>query len=740
MASPLSARALAAASARRPWLVVGAWAVGITVVAGVAFGVGGVFTSEVEFTSDEEAQVARDLLEGVRGPEPLFEQVIVQSAQLTVDDPAFEVFVTELAGEIRALRGDVQFAITFYDVGAPQLVSADRHTTLIPAKLVGDIDAASEHVAPLIEVLRGRDGRDGFTVVTGGFGSLTHTFEEIAASDLATETRVLPVALVILVLVFGAVVAALLPLLLAGLAILLATAAATLLSNAFPLSIFVTNMIVMIGLALGIDYSLLIVERFREERRRGRETLEAITVAGDTAGRAVLFSGLTVVIALMGLLIFPANLFKSLATGAIFAAVASVMVGLTLLPALLSLLGDGVNRLSVPLVSRRTDPDDGSGFWAGVARRVMLRPWLSLALSGGLLIGLATPALGIALGFPGPSTLPSDTDAYRSFQILDAEFSAGRSLPTEIVVRAADVTAPAVREALSRLQAAVDADPGIALNPGSTDGPSADRTISLITVALPGEYASDEALTALDRLRAEIIPAAFDGVDAEAFVGGQSAGSRDFFDLVERFTPIVFAFVLSMSFLLLLIVFRSLVVPLKAIVMNLLSVAAAYGMLVLVFQRGAGSALFGFQESPIIAAWIPLFLFAVLFGLSMDYHVFLLSRIRERYDQTGDNAGSVAYGLRSTANIITGAAAIMVVVFGGFALGDLVEFQQMGFGLAVAVFLDATVVRMVLVPSAMELLGDRNWYLPSWLRWLPDLRVEGASAEATAPQLLSAGE
>ena len=370
----------------------------------------------------------------------------------------------------------------------------------------------------------------------------------------------------------------------------------------------------------------------------------------------------------------------------------------------------------------------------------MVRPWLSLALSGGLLVALAIPALGIALGFPGPSTVPRASDAYRSFQILDAKFSAGRSLPTEIVVRAADVTASPGQEALSRLEVAVEADSEIVLNPGSTDGPSADRTISLITVALPGEYASYEALTALDRLRAEIIMAALGGVDVEAFVGGQSAGSRDFFDLVERFTPIVFAFVLSMSFLLLLIVFRSLVVPLKAIVMNLLSVGTAYGMLVLVFQRGVGAGLLGFQESPIVAAWIPLFLFAVLFGLSMDYHVFLLSRTRERYDETGDNADSVAYGMHSTANIITGAAAIMVVEFGGFALGDLVEFQQIGFGVAVAVFLDATVVRMVLVASAVELLGDRNWYLPSWLIWLPDLRVEGASPEATATQPLPAGD
>jgi RND superfamily putative drug exporter len=456
----------------------------------------------------------------------------------------------------------------------------------------------------------------------------------------------------------------------------------------------------------------------------------------------VLFSGSVVVISLLGMLIVPTNIFRALGGGAILVAIASVLVSLTLLPAVLSLLGDNVNRLSVRgllrLILRRpesapttTEVHADRGFWAGAAHTVMARPWVSVVLSTALLIALAIPYLRIELGFAGASSLPQDSDAYRAFGILNSEFTAGDALPTEVVAVADNVTTPEFAAAIDRLNELVAADAaqfgaeGIEPNPSQTDGPSADGTVYLTTVALPGDANSPEAGAALDRLRNEIVPTAFEGTDATVSVGGQTAFGEDFFAVVDRYTPIVFALVLSLSFVLLLMVFRSLIVPLKAIVMNLLSVGAAYGMLVLIFQEGFLADVLGFQEVPTIEAWVPLFLFMILFGLSMDYHVFLLSRIRERYDHGVDNASSVAFGLRSTANIITGAAAIMVVVFSGFALGQLVMFQQFGFGLAFAVLLDATVVRMVLVPAAMELLGDRNWYLPSWLRWLPDLRVEG---------------
>jgi RND superfamily putative drug exporter len=399
----------------------------------------------------------------------------------------------------------------------------------------------------------------------------------------------------------------------------------------------------------------------------------------------------------------------------------------------------------VPFFGRGNDADDDCGFWAGAARLVMGHPVPALAGALALLLALATPLLSEKLGAGGAETFPHSSASYRAFQILDGEFSIGRSAPTQIVIQAQDVHSPQVVAAITRLQSAIAGDGQIKLLQSAGDGPTADGAIDVVTVTLPGSLTSQTALEALQRLRKEIVPTALRGSGARAYMSGQTAGNADFFALVDRYTPVVFAFVLSLSFFLLLLVFRSIVVPLKAILMNVLSVGAAYGVLVLVFQRGLGAHLLGLQRAPVIEAWIPLFLFAILFGLSMDYHVFLLSRIREHYDQTSDNAGSVAYGLRSTANIITGAAAIMVVVFGGFALGDLASFQQMGFGLAVAVLLDATVVRMVLVPSAMELLGDRNWYLPSWLHWLWDLRVEGRLApdkrpSAPRPRLTASGD
>jgi RND superfamily putative drug exporter len=368
----------------------------------------------------------------------------------------------------------------------------------------------------------------------------------------------------------------------------------------------------------------------------------------------------------------------------------------------------------------------------------MARPWLSLITSTALLLALAAPYFSIQLGLAGADSLPRSTQVYEANRILATQFSQGLAQPTEVVVTARNVNAPEVQAALKQIVDTIGRDQRFT-NPQVQVNPRGD--LALLTVAVAGEYSGEQALNAVRDLRGSIIPDALRGtgaatIDAEAKVTGATALTLDFLHVVDRFTPIVFAFVLTLSFVLLMMVFRSVIVPLKAIVMNLLSVGAAYGALVLVFQRGWGTELLGFQRAPVIEAWLPLMLFTILFGLSMDYHVFLLSRIRERFDQTGDNKGSVAFGLRSTANIITGAALIMVAVFSSFALGEMVMFQQIGFGLGIAVLLDATIVRMVLVPSAMELLGDRNWYLPRWLEWVPDLRVEGTRAHA--PEALEA--
>ncbi len=487
-------------------------------------------------------------------------------------------------------------------------------------------------------------------------------------------------------------------------------------------------------------------------------------------------------IALFGMFIVPQAIFRSLATGAILVASLSVIASLTLLPALLSLLGDRVNSLAVRptlvfagvavigipafvLLSVGGTPgldamalsallvlaaavaasvadsldlgardwagarlfrhgavDPETGFWASGAQLVMRYRVVSALAAAGLLVALSISYFNINTGFAGASTLPEDTEPRAAFDILLAEFSAGEATPAEIVIDAPDVAAEPVRGAIDNLIDALEASPIFGTPTRiEVDSPST----ALIAVPLRAESATPEERDAIIELRDELIPRVFGGVDAEVLVGGVPGGNTDFFGMVDTYLPIVFAFVLSFSFVLLLLVFRSIVVPVKAIIMNLLSVGAAYGLLVLVFQEGVAADFFGFQTVETVEAWIPLFLFTILFGLSMDYHVFLLSRIRERYDVTHDNRGSVAFGLRSTANIITGAAAIMIVVFGGFAAGQLVPFQQMGFGLSVAILLDATIVRTVLVPATMAMLGDWNWYLPQWLSWLPDLRVEG---------------
>ena len=440
------------------------------------------------------------------------------------------------------------------------------------------------------------------------------------------------------------------------------------------------------------------------------------------------FSGLTVVLALIGMVIVPASIFLSLGIGAILVVLSAVAASLTLLPAALILMGDRVNSLRVPFVGRRSaggaEGGDG-GFWDRITNAVMRRPLLYLVATVSLLIAAAVPSFDMVTGFNGVSTMPDGSQMKQAFTLLERDFSFGAVTPAYIVIDGV-----VDREAVDRFRALIDADP--ILGPVSDLETNAAGDVGLITASLIGDPGSEESVTAVRRLREQYVPDAFGAEPVAVYVTGVAAFNFDFFEITNQYMPIVFAVVLSFSFLLLLVVFRSIVVPLKAIVMNLLSVGAAYGLMVLVIQKGFGAELLGFQQARVIDAWIPLFLFSVLFGLSMDYHVFLLSRIRERYDQTGDNAGSVAYGLRSTAGIITGAALIMVAVFGGFALGDMVMMQQVGFGLAVAVLLDATIVRSILVPASMKLLGDRNWYLPSVLSWLPDVRVEARTAGVVA--------
>src|ERR687891_505544 len=677
---------LAGASARRPWLVVGLWIAAIS-IAGYASSqfLADSLTTQIEVTNDPEAQRAADLIEQRFGAAGVTEVFILTSEDATVTDGAFE-------RAVRSLQASAS------DGGA----EADD-SGMLTARSLGTV-------------------------------SIEEDFNRISEEDLAQgETFGILVALVVLVFVFGAVVAGVVPLIMGVASIAVALGITALVGLTVDFSFFVTNIITMMGLAIGIDYSLFIVSRFREERAGGRHKLDAIGATGATAGRAVLFRGLTVVLALLGMLIVPNSIFRGIGAGAIFVVLVAVLASATLLPALLSLLGDRVNALRVGRRRSELGSESSHRFWDGIARRVMGRPVVSLVLGAGILIAAASSYLNINTGTAGVSSLPEDAPSRQAFEILATEFSGGLSAPIEVVVEG-EAAAPEIKSAIRALEGRLAADGrfGPAQTMVNDEG-----NATIVSFPVKADPTSGAGMSAIAHVREVHVPAAFAGTDAEVLVGGETAFNSDLFDAIQSYTPIVFAFVLGLSFLLLMVAFRSIVVPLKAIVLNLLSVGAAYGLMVLVFQEGIGADLFGFGQVDAIEAWLPLFLFSILFGLSMDYHVFLLSRIKERFDLTRDNTESVAYGLRTTGGLITGAAAIMVAVFGGFAAGDLVPLQQTGFGLAVAVLIDATLVRSVLVPASMKLLGDRNWYFPKWLQWLPNISIEIAHDKSLEPALVA---
>ena len=726
---------LAASAAAHPWRYIMVWLLILVVAGFFAMGIGDVLTDQGDLAVATESSRADDLIAEhfKEEADPAREFVVVESETFNIDDPAFGATVDELVVDLRATE-TVGSAVSFRD-DIPGLISDDGHTALIAVALAGDPADAMAGSEPVIALVEEADTASDFRVTTFGEGSVNVEFEAISEETLIKgETYGLSIALVILVLVFGALVAAGIPLLMAIVSIVVAAGLTAVIGQAFDLSFFVINMITMIGLAVGIDYTLFIVQRFREERAKGHPVHEAVARAGDSATRAVFFSGLTVVIALAGLLYMPETVMRSMGMGAILAVFAALLAALTLLPAVLGLLGDNVNRLRVPFTSRTHYREGGGRFWHAVTRIVTARPMVSVVLAGGLLLALAAPYLNISTGSNFIGSLPEDNNSLHAFEVVTEEFDAG-AFTTPIVVSATDVGLPSIQEGITEVVDYLTTNPTFG---ETTVAASQDGRLAVIEAVTKLDPASDEATAELETLRQNVIPAAFTGTPAEVLVTGVAAQNADYVEVLNDRTPIIFAFVLGLSFLLLMVVFRSIVVPLKAIILNLLSVGAAYGLLVLVFQEGIGADLLGFQTSNVIEAWVPLFLFAVLFGLSMDYHIFLLTRIKERYDVTGDNRGSVAYGLGSTGSIITGAALIMVAVFGGFAAGDLAMFQQMGFGLGIAVILDATIVRSVLVPASMALLGERNWYLPSWLRWLPKIHIEGRPDELPVVELAPA--
>jgi len=716
---------LARACAAHPWRAIGGWLVAVVVSLALVGGVLHGLSSESNVNGKPESTRAADAIQRAFPPTPadlkrfVSDVVVVSSSRYATSSPQFRAFVSGLTARLRAAP-KVQNAQSYLD-GGPGLVSRDGHAALI--QLFVGTDAA---IKPAVAVVEKADGADGFAVAITGDHTVGNDFNTLSQRDLEHGELAfgLPAALVVLVLVFGAVFAGLVPVLMAILSIVVGLGIVALLSLGFDLSVFIVNMLTGMGLALGIDYSLFVVSRYREERGLGLAKADAITHTGATASRAVLFSGSTFVVALFGMLLVPTSIMRSLAAGAIVVGIVSVAAALTLLPALLSLLGDKVNAVRVPILGRnlgRADTTEGR-FWRSIVDTVLRRPALSLGLAVAFLLACASPIFGLHIGASGVTTLPNDLPSKQGYLALQREFPAQNPDPAQIVVVGGNASAAADLASLRRRLAT---DPRF--------GPGTIRTapaaqVALLSVPVRGDAVAGPAISAVRDLRAHMIPAAFAGSDARVYVGGKTAENADYFDAVTNPTPYVLLFVLGLSFIVLTMAFRSIMVAFVSILLNLLSVGAAYGLLTLVFIDGVGSGLFGFQHVHAIDAWVPLFLFSVLFGLSMDYQVFLMSRVKERYDQIGSTREAVASAVASTARIITGAALIIIIVFAGFARGQLVMFQQMGFGVAIALLLDATIIRSVVLPSALSLLGERAWYLPSWLDWIPHVEVERPAA------------
>ena len=717
-------------SAKHRWWVVAA---SVLVLVAAIFVSGTVETKlldESEFAQGESGEAVRLLEERFGdGGEPT-EQLVFSHPSLDVSDSVYRSMVERLVQELRALP-EVASVVSYYETEDPRLVSADRHVQRAQVEIADIAGSDSDKIDAILETVhaaRPEASAGGFYIGIAGGLSVNKQVDDLAEEDLARVLMVtLVLALVMLMLVFRAVVASLIPLALAMGAITTAMGIAALVSQVYPLAEGYEILVSMLGLAVGIDYSLFIISRFRYERQAGREKLEAITVASNTTGRAVFYAGVTVVVSLAGLALTDNPVFISLALGVIFVVLVAIVGSLTFLPAVLSVLGDNVNRLRVPLLGRA---NGNGGLWSAITKRVLARPAIFATVTAAALVALAAPVSSLNLALlTGSQALHSAVDAKQAVQLLEEHFGGGLATPALVVVDAPEVTAPEVQASVARLVQLVGQD-GAFLGPFETvANPAGD--LLFVQVPLTGD--TEAAERGVELLRNEINPEAFDGSGAQAYVTGITAVSMDFSDATYKSMPYVFGFVLGLAFLLLLFMFRSIVIPIKAILLNLLSVASAFGVLVMVFQWGWGVSLLDSEAPGVIGAWMPPILFTIVFGLSMDYHMLLLNRIKEAYDQGHGNDASVSEGIRLTAGQITSAAAIMVGVFGTFALGRSVDGQQFGVGLGVAVLIDATIIRSVLLPASMKLLGDWNWYLPNFLHWLPNLRVEAAEpAEAIA--------
>jgi uncharacterized membrane protein YdfJ with MMPL/SSD domain len=656
------------------------------------------------------------------------ESVLVQSKAQTVGDPAFRATVADVVRTVSALP-QVRRVRSPLAAGNGGQLSKDRRSALVQFEIAGEQDKADKKIHPVLDAVAGAQTRhEGFTVAEFGFASSTHELNDTLSKDFQrAEYSSVPVTLVILIVAFGALVAAGLPVLLAFSGVLATIGLSALASHVVAAGDATKSVILLIGMAVGVDYSLFYLRREREEREHGHSPREALLNAARTSGNAIFISGLTVLIAMAGMLFTGNAVFTSIAIGAMLMVAVALIGSLSILPALLGKLGHGVDRGRIPLLGRRAVGE--SRVWGFVLDRVLRRPALAAVLSGGALLALAVPTLTLHTELPSFTDLPKSLPIVRTYEAIQRAFP-GAQTPAKVVVAAPDVSSPQVQGAISRFESRALAT-GQMFEPISTEL-NAAHTVETVSISLQGNGTDGKSAAALQTLRQRVIPSTLGTVHGvETAVTGETAGTHDFNEQMKSHAPIVFAFVLALCFLLLLVTFRSIVIPIKAVLLNLLSVGAAYGLMVLVFQHSWAEGILGFHSNGAITSWLPLFMFVILFGLSMDYHVFILSRIKELVDGGMSTEEAVATGIRRTAGTVTSAAVVMVAVFAIFITLRTLDIKQMGFGLAAAILIDSTVVRAVLLPAVMKLLGDWNWYLPRWLEWLPRLDLD---QERTGPR------
>jgi uncharacterized membrane protein YdfJ with MMPL/SSD domain len=736
---PWTAR-VAGWSARHRWPVFGLWfvvTIGLfagSLAAGGTRAVEAVSNSErSKYEAGEAYVVYGDANASVGQQAPASQQflMIVSSPDRTVDDPAFKADMSAITARLAALTSTVdgvsgpviQELVDPIDVpAAAGLVSADRTTVRLVGRVPGDGAVLAARLDPLPALISEiKAAYPAYRIHALNNTLANNEISELINGGLDASLRLtIPLTFLILLIAFGAVVAAVIPLVLAITALLAAFGILGLYSQTVsPVSPYASQLVVLIGLAVAVDYSLFMLTRFRTERRHGRSKLAAIDVASNTAGRAVFFSGLAVMISIGGLFLLDDPLFRSMAVGTISVVFVAVVGSLTFLPATLAILGDGVNRLRLPLVGR--DRVEGSGIWATLVRAVMARPIIAAVVTSVLLIVVASPVARLHMGQADFTAFPDSLDGVQAVNLLNEKWPSGSDLDLSVVVTRADETP--TKAAIDKMTTAVLAIPGLSGPPEISI--SSDGHVAFINYLMAGGSNDIHNQDIVRQVRTSVIPAAFGGLTGvRALVTGDAAYTLDVVDFYAHGMPLVMAFVLTLSFILLLVAFRSIVIPIKAILLNLLSTGAAFGLLVLVFQDGWLHEQLGFKPGP-IESFIPVFIFTILFGLSMDYHVFILTRIKEARDHGLSSNAAVARGISITSGTVTSAAAIMVVVFAVFVTLELTIIKQLGFGLAVAVFLDATIVRSILLPASMRLLGEWNWWLPGWLGWLPRVTIEG---------------